>query len=646
MIFSDALQSETTSYILAIPFIFTYLVYRKRKILKTMMSLEKHDQQKETKHFPTILGILLSLIAVLLYWFGSYTFTPLEYHILALPIFAAGLTLILFNLQTLMQLIFPIAFLLFLVPPPSQILSSLGATLSIISSEVSNAIVNVLGVPSRLTSEYGNPTMVITRPDGSIISFVVDIACSGIYSLIGFLIFAVFVAYIIRDKPWKKAILFIIGLPLVYCLNIIRLTTILLIGYHFGEELALTIFHILGGWVLIFLGTMLLLLISDKILKIQLFSKPIMKSQKPNLKSYANTEFCFRRGRILNAKHPKLSHRDILKISAIILTIYLMISIQAPVFALTQSPPLVTINTPFGQQFSTDILPQVSAYNLSFYYRDTQFEARAKQDMSLIYLYTPKNQSDTPIWVTIEIAPTISTLHTWEKCLITWPLTHGDEPTVTQIDLRDIQLLDNPPIIARHFVFQYKATNQTQAVLYWYETTKFEVNSTFQTKYVKMSLITYPSILEDLDSLQDQLEVVAKLIVNYWQPIKTWSHISLLLSQNSDKLIVLTIILLAGIGIIWFLQWRRERKTNFEIYNKLPEPQKQLADTIYQTKKTEMPTAQNILTSYQNMTKQPISEEKLLEELLMIERTGIVKSTIINKDDEPILIWQISFSLD
>jgi len=31
IIFSDALQSEITNYILAIPIIFTYLIYRKRK---------------------------------------------------------------------------------------------------------------------------------------------------------------------------------------------------------------------------------------------------------------------------------------------------------------------------------------------------------------------------------------------------------------------------------------------------------------------------------------------------------------------------------------------------------------------------------------------------------------------------------------
>lgn len=173
---------------------------------------------------------------------------------LALPIFVAGLTLILFSPQTMRQLTFPICFLIFLTPPPSEILYALGATFSTISSEASNAIVNAMGIPSIITSEYDNPTITITRPDGSTIPFTVDIACSGIYSLIGFLIFAVFIAYIIRDKPWKKLALIIVGLPLVYLLNIIRITITLILGYHYGEALALQAFHLLGGWILVFLG--------------------------------------------------------------------------------------------------------------------------------------------------------------------------------------------------------------------------------------------------------------------------------------------------------------------------------------------------------------------------------------------------------
>ncbi len=81
---------------------------------------------------------------------------------------------------------------------------------------------------------------------------------------------------------------------------------------------------------------------------------------------------------------------DIAKIVAITVSIILLLSIQAPIFAMTQASPAVLISTPSGQQISTEILPQVSAYLLRFAYRDTEFERKAKQDMSLVYLIYPQ----------------------------------------------------------------------------------------------------------------------------------------------------------------------------------------------------------------------------------------------------------------
>ena len=40
IIANDALQTEFMSYILAIPFLFAYLIYRKRKMLRAVISLE------------------------------------------------------------------------------------------------------------------------------------------------------------------------------------------------------------------------------------------------------------------------------------------------------------------------------------------------------------------------------------------------------------------------------------------------------------------------------------------------------------------------------------------------------------------------------------------------------------------------------
>ena len=646
ILFNDALQSEAASHLLAIPFLFAYLIYRKRKMLRAVIPIENRNEPKETRHLPITAGILLLATAVLLYWHGSYTFTPLEYHMFALPIFVAGLFLILFNPQVLWQLAFPIVFLTFLMPPPSEILYGLGATLSIISSEASNAIIGLLGVPSTITSEYGNPTIIITRPDGTSLPFTVDIACSGVYSLIGFLIFATFIAYIIRDKPWKKLAILPIGLPLIYLLNIFRITIILLIGYHYGEDLALQTFHLLGGWILIFLGTLLLLAISEKIFKIQIFTKPTENCLQCNPKQQSDQSFCYACGRILKPAILTLHKSDIMKPITVALASVLLVSIQAPVFALTRGPPIVIISTPSGQQVSTGILPQISNYSLSFVYRDTQFEMKAKQDMSVIYLYAPINQSNEPIWAAIEIASTSRSLHGWEYCLITYPTTLGGyQPRVSQIDLKDIQLTQNPPIISRFFVFQYKTTNETQAVLYWFESATFTVNSTSQQKHVKISLIAYPESLEDLPNIKNQLVALATEIASYWQPIKMWSQITMLISQNGVNLAAITGALLAAITVLYTREIKRQRKANAYAYQKLSKPNRQIIDAIRETEKKKTPTLNNIATTYRKTIGLTIDDEQLLSKLSDLEKTGIIKSEIANIQDEPAQIWKSRMKL-
>ncbi|MEM2704037.1 MAG: exosortase/archaeosortase family protein [Candidatus Bathyarchaeia archaeon] len=640
LVFTDALQNESTSHLIIIPALFVYLVYRKRKMLKAVTQIEHKHERREIRHIPLIGGILLSATAILLYWHGSYTFTPLEYHTLAFPIFVAGLTLILFNLQTLRQLAFPIAFLIFLMPPPSEILYTLGATLSIISSEASNALATAFGISSKITSAYGNPTIVITRPNGATLNFTVDIACSGIYSLIGFLIFAVFIAYLTRDKTLKKLAIIITGIPIIYAFNIIRITIILMLGYYYGEELALQTFHLLGGWALIFLCAILLLLVSEKIFKAQIFKSPIVNCPSCTL-NLPTENFCLTCGRLLKFPTKSINKLEITKIVAVVFAATLLMWIQAPVFALAETKPIVIVNTTSGHQVTTEILPQIHGYTLTFAYRDKDFEKIAKQDMSLLYLYSPTNQSEEVIWVAIEIAATMSSLHRWEVCLITWPLSQGYQVRVTQNEMKDIKLNENPPVIGRYFAFTYKDTNQTQAVLYWFEEGQFTVNQTSQHKYVKISVIAFPDSIEKLPSIETQLTAVARHIVGHWQPIKTWSQIVMLISQSGLTLAAITTAILVAAIFIYILESQKWKKANTNAYNKLSEINKQTVDMVKETENKGIATTlSKIAENYKEKTGEPITENQLLNMLVEVEKIGIVKRAIANYQDEPIVIWK------
>jgi exosortase/archaeosortase family protein len=644
IIFTDALINEATSYILIMPFLFAYLIYRKRRMLRATIAAERRDPSDNTKHFGALGGILLSATAIILYWYGSYTFTPLEYHVLTLPLFAAGLTLILFNPQTLRQAAFPTVFLAFLVPLPSQIIYNLGSTLSIISSVASNRIVNLLGIHSTISSISGTPAITVTQANGTVLPpFTVDIACSGIYSLIGFLVFAAFVAFVVRDELWKKAAIFLVGFPLIYFLNILRITIILLIGYQWGQELALNIFHLLGGWILIFLGTLILLVISEKLFKTKIFTKKQTQQNCPNCNPHPSNQtedFCLTCGKLSKYPQTRPKKTDAPKIVAIALATILLLSIQVPVFALTQGPAQILIQTPTGQQGNTQIFPQIPNYALEYSYRDTEFEELAKEDYALIYSYTPENPEKEAIFVGLEIAPTTSGMHRWEVCLVDWPQISGYQSGVEQLDLKDVQVLQNPSLMARYFAFRDKSSNQTEVVLYWYENAIFTANGTSQQKYVEISLIAYPNTPQDVATVENELLPFATAIVNYWQPIKMWAAIGITLSSNGITLAEITIALLAAIIVFYTFETMKQRRANARVYQKLSLQNRYIIDTVAETEKTKKPTLQAIADTFRRKIGLQIEEKDLLQKLSETEKTGVIESVTANVQDEPTRAWK------
>ncbi|MEM2561897.1 MAG: exosortase/archaeosortase family protein, partial [Candidatus Bathyarchaeia archaeon] len=639
MVFRDALQSEIMNYMLAIPPLFLYLIYRKRKMLRAVIPFEDQNIPKEIKYIPIIVGMLLCAAATTLYWYGSYTFTPLEYHVLTIPIFTAGLTLILFNAQTLRQAAFPIAFLALLIPPPAEILYAIGSTLSTVSSEASYMIIRAMNIPSILSEEYGNPTITIVRPNDSAIEFAIDVACSGIYSLIGFVVFAVFIAYITRDKLWKKIMVFLIGVPLIYALNILRITIILLIGYYYGEQPALEIFHLLGGWSLIFLGTILLLTVSEKMFKTNIFQKQ-QPCPKCSINKDQNEEFCSYCGRIITYQKINLKKSDMVKIVTVIVAVILLTSIQAPIFALTEGPAQIIVQTPAGEAGNTQILPEIQGYKLVFLYRDRKFEQRAKQDASLVYMYIPTNESKDPVYVSVEIASIKSSLHRWETCLITYPLSRGYQPSVTQLDLKDIEILENPPIIARFFAFQYLKTNVTQIVLYWYETAIFKINSTDQQKYVKISLVVFPDGVEKISEIEQQFTSIAKAIASYWQPIKIWSQITMIMSRGGLTLTIAITTLIATILAYQKSQEWRTEKINEKLREKLSEQDKLILQAVHQASKESKATIDTIILRYETLSGKNIKLEEIIKKLNEMEKLGFIRRTTTNYGDEPQIIWK------
>jgi len=643
---NEATRSELMNYMLAIPFLLTYLLYRKRKMLRAFISFETSTtKRKTTLPNEAFIGALLCAIAFLLYWHGSYTFHPLEYHVVTLPIFIAGLILIMFNAKTLKALAFPIAFLLLLTPPPIEKVYAAGSPLSAISSEAACQFLKTIGLPVSKSTQYGTPIITIQSQSASL-TFAIDMACAGIYPLIQFSIFAIFVAYITRGSPLQKTTTLLAGFPLIYALNITRIIIILLIGHQYGIETAMNAFHLFGGLALIFLGTITLLFLSEKIWKTQIFATKHKTEPCPNCSQSTEKKqnFCFACGKLLKNMNIEISKRDVSKIAALLISAILITTLQVPVFALTQGPAEVIIQSLVDQlsnQATTQVLPEIPGYTLQFSYRDKKFEELSRLDASLGYVYVPLEKTEAKIWVIIDIAKSRPSLHPWEVCLITWPQEHGYQPGSKQLDLRDITLLQNPPITARFFAFEHIKSNTTQVVLYWYESAPFNTTQGSQQEHVKISLITAANKPEEIHETENRLLPIGEAIANYWQPIKTWSQIALTIAQNGAQLTIIPIFLLATTLTYHYLKNRERKKSKQNFYHKLALKEDRLIlQAAHQAAKEDKPTGNTIATHYQKIIGKPIEPEFLHKKLNEAEKAGLIKRDITSKEDEPTLIWK------
>lgn len=635
---NEALSTEALTHILIIPFLAGFLFYRKREMVKATLAINELQNLQKTRYIDGFVGLSLCLVAFLLYWYGSFTFYPLEYHLLSLPIFIAGIIIILFNSKTLKVLIPPILFLLFLVPFPPEVMSTLGGSLANFNTQVSYMLLKTFGVPVTLSTAYGAPMVLLQTSAGQSVSFTVDLPCSGVYTFIALTMFTAFLSLIVSTSVFKKILIFAIGFAIFEFLNIVRITTIISAAYFFGEEAAMLIFHLIAGLLLTFAGMLLTLYASEKLLKINFLSK-VNLPQCPRCKlAFERLEdFCLNCGRFLNTWKWKPNQTFWAKLFVLLLGCSaIVLSINAPVFAIAKDE----INVKSSWENITDIFPIMSQYELKFLYRDINYERISKQDASLVYAYFPSNFSKPPVYILISVASSISNLHNWEVCLISWQTAQGRYPLVEVLDSKDIQLLEGP-IIARYLVFQNTEQNYTQVTLYWYEKVAFKIGATVQQKYVRISLIILIRNTANYKQYEKQLLDFGEAIALYLEPIKTQSLISLGI-PTQQTLLVLSIIFIITAKLTQYLnEWRR-RVNNLKIFNNYASPKDKLVFKAI-TELTEAKKAviiSDINDAIKTKVGKRLKVERLVERLNRLQEYGFVKMDVISHDNKPLIVWK------
>ncbi len=220
------------THIVLIPLVCLYLVYLKRK-----------DIMREQK-YAAIAGLPVMIAGLVLFFGGRILGADLDENnsaalsALSVFIFINGSFLLVYGLKSYRAALFPLLFLVFIIPMPTVLMESMITFLQVGSTEFTNLLFTASGIP------FVRDGFVFHLPN---LSVEVAKQCSGIRSAMAIFIVAVLAGYMFL-KSTRKIIFLVICAVLVAMLkNGIRILTLSLLGNYVDPRILQSDLHREGG---------------------------------------------------------------------------------------------------------------------------------------------------------------------------------------------------------------------------------------------------------------------------------------------------------------------------------------------------------------------------------------------------------------
>jgi exosortase A len=221
-----------------IPLVTGYLIWLKRDQLK--------DMPAET----SIMGAALIGLAMAMHVFGTIVYI---YFIsgASMLVLVWGTCLFLYGPRITATILFPLLFLVFMIPVPLALINMVSFPLKMLVAKLGVEAVALTGIP--VLREGFN----ITIPEGSLL---VGNPCSGLRSLITFLAIGSLFAYTSNLSLPRRWILFLMAVPVAIFSNLIRVPLLVLWSHKWGIESAAadTPVHTGSGFLVFIVGMALL----------------------------------------------------------------------------------------------------------------------------------------------------------------------------------------------------------------------------------------------------------------------------------------------------------------------------------------------------------------------------------------------------
>jgi exosortase len=236
-------KSEYYSHIALIPLVSIYLIFQKRKEIFAK------------QNYSFFRGILLLSIGVILYLVGRIIGIQLEKNdyasliMLSVVIFINGAFILFYGLQAFRAALFPLLFLIFVIPIPAVLMDHIIYFLQVGSTEFTNLLFMISGVP------FVRDGFAFNLPN---VSIEVAKQCSGIRSGLALFITALLAGHLFLKSNWRKFILVLCSIPIAMFKNGIRIVTLSLLGNYVDPRILSSSLHKDGGIPFFILGLLVM----------------------------------------------------------------------------------------------------------------------------------------------------------------------------------------------------------------------------------------------------------------------------------------------------------------------------------------------------------------------------------------------------
>jgi len=170
----------------------------------------------------------------------------------------AGMILFLFGWGYLRILMFPLAFLLLMIPIPAIVFNRIALPLQMLASRVGESAISAANIP---VLREGNVLILANT------SLEVAEACSGIRSLVSLITLGIVFGYFADPRGWVRTLIVLSTIPVAILSNGARVAGTGILAHYWGPAAAEGFFHEFSGWVVFIVAFIMILIIQRLILR-------------------------------------------------------------------------------------------------------------------------------------------------------------------------------------------------------------------------------------------------------------------------------------------------------------------------------------------------------------------------------------------